>query len=104
MDYSLAALKLMCEQLKQAKQTPSQSSFSYGGILFQRAWVQGLLVSVSNSNDVDNGTPFLLDDGTGVVELQLTPDFLNQNHWLTGMYVMVVGSYIVGDSQFPMIK
>lgn len=129
MDYTLAALKLMCAQLKQAKQTPSQSSFSFGGILFQRAWVQGLLVSVSDSDENDNCSRFLLDDGTGIVELLLSQDFLNQNHWITGtllplhpttfpfsiwpnfycfnnlgMYVMVVGAYIIRADEIPMIK
>ncbi|KMT01797.1 hypothetical protein BVRB_9g210790 [Beta vulgaris subsp. vulgaris] len=104
MDYTLAALKLMCAQLKQAKQTPSQSSFSFGGILFQRAWVQGLLVSVSDSDENDNCSRFLLDDGTGIVELLLSQDFLNQNHWITGMYVMVVGPYVIRADEIPMIK
>lgn len=90
MDFSLAALKLMCAQLKQAKQIPSQSSssYTYSGILFQRAWVQGLLISVSDSNEIaedDNCSRFLLDDGTGVVELSLSQEYLNQNHWRTGI-------------------
>lgn len=44
MDYSLAALKLLCCQLKHAREVPSQNSFTLGGILFQRAWLQ---VSIS---------------------------------------------------------
>jgi hypothetical protein len=40
MDYSLAALKLFCSQLKQAREVPSQHSYTLGGILFQRAWLQ----------------------------------------------------------------
>lgn len=113
MDYSLAALKLMCSQLKQAKQTTSQASFTYAGILFQRAWVQGLLVSASGpdddddndyDNNNDNRSRFLLDDGTGVVKLFLSQEFLNQNHWFSGMYVMVVGAYVVPAGEIPMIK
>ncbi|KNA21992.1 hypothetical protein SOVF_038040 [Spinacia oleracea] len=109
MDFSLAALKLMCAQLKQAKQIPSQSSssYTYSGILFQRAWVQGLLISVSDSNEIaedDNCSRFLLDDGTGVVELSLSQEYLNQNHWRTGMYVMVIGGYVVRAGEVPLIK
>ncbi|XP_021767392.1 uncharacterized protein LOC110731814 [Chenopodium quinoa] len=107
MDYTLAALKLMCAQLKQSKQTPSQSSFTFGGILFQRAWVQGLLVSVpdnNNDDDDDNRCRFLLDDGTSVIELFLSKSYLKQDNWVTGMYVMVVGPYLVPAGKNPMIK
>ncbi|KAJ8426307.1 hypothetical protein Cgig2_007830 [Carnegiea gigantea] len=99
MDYSLAALKLMCGQLKQAKQTPSPSSFTLGGILFQRAWLQGVLVSIS-----DDRSCFILDDGSGVIELLIAADFLTQDHWQLGMYVMVVGAYFIRDDGTPMIK
>lgn len=40
MDFGLAALKLVCAQLREAKETQSQDSFTLGGILFQRAWLQ----------------------------------------------------------------
>jgi len=40
MDYSLAALKLLCSQLKEAGEVASQNSFTLGGLLFQRAWLQ----------------------------------------------------------------
>lgn len=40
MDYGLAALKLLCVQLKDARETPSQNALTLGGILFQRAWLQ----------------------------------------------------------------
>uniref|UniRef100_A0A7C8ZH24 Uncharacterized protein n=1 Tax=Opuntia streptacantha TaxID=393608 RepID=A0A7C8ZH24_OPUST len=99
MDYSLAALKLMCGQLKQAKETPSQSSFTLGGILFQRAWLQGVLVSISH----DRST-FILDDGSGVIELSIAADFLTQDHWQIGLYVMVVGGYFIREGGTPMIK
>ncbi|GAB2214911.1 hypothetical protein Droror1_Dr00019278 [Drosera rotundifolia] len=97
MDYNLAALKLMCAQLKDAKPTSSQANFSLGGILFQRAWLQGVLV-----DSFDEGR-FVLDDGTGVVELAVSGDFRNRD-WQLGMYVMVVGGYFVGSGQLPMIK
>ncbi|GAB2285484.1 hypothetical protein Dimus_019933 [Dionaea muscipula] len=96
MDYNLAALKLMCRQLRDAKETATQSAFSLGGILFQRAWVQGILVSSSDDH-------FILDDGTGVIQLSLCGDFRNR-HWQIGMYVMVVGGYFVGSDHLPLIK
>ena len=70
MDYSLAALKLLCVQLKDARQIPSGNALSLGGILFQRAWLQGVLVA----NDGDGRV--LLDDGTGFIELLIVGDFL----------------------------
>ncbi|XP_011005819.1 PREDICTED: uncharacterized protein LOC105118353 isoform X1 [Populus euphratica] len=97
MDYSLAALKLLCVQLKDASETPSQNALTLGGILFQRAWLQGILVS----NDGDGR--LLLDDGTGVIELCLSADF-RLRHWDLGMYVMVVGGYFVRHGETPMIK
>lgn len=86
MDYSLAALKLL--RVQDTSETPSQNALTLGGILFQRAWLQGILVS----NDGDGR--LLLDDGTGVIELCLSPDF-RLRHWDSGMYVMVVGGYFV---------
>ncbi|KAL3518474.1 hypothetical protein ACH5RR_021063 [Cinchona calisaya] len=107
MDYSLAALKLLCSHLKKVDQvaSDSQSSFSLGGILFQRAWVQGILVSVLSSSSTTTSETgcFLLDDGTGIIELHLSGDFRNRL-WETGMYVMVVGGYFVRTGDLPMIK
>ncbi|XP_057955740.1 uncharacterized protein LOC131149368 isoform X1 [Malania oleifera] len=97
MDYSLAALKLLCGQLKNARQTPSQNAMNLGGILFQRAWLQGVLVSAS-----DDGR-LLLDDGTGVICLALSGDF-RLREWKIGMYVMVVGACFVSTGEPPMIK
>nr|KJB83694.1 hypothetical protein B456_013G259000 [Gossypium raimondii] len=97
MDYSLAALKLLCGQLKDARGTPSQSALTLGGILFQRVWLQGVLVS----NDDEDC--LLLDDSTGIVELNLSGDF-RQRQWKTGMYVMVVGGYFVRTGDIPVIK
>ena len=79
MDYSLAALKVMCGQLRKAKETASQNAFTLGGVLFQRAWLQGVLVSVSD----DAQGRFVLDDGTGVIHLSLSGDFLHRN-WKIG--------------------
>ncbi|XP_020552629.1 uncharacterized protein LOC105170774 isoform X2 [Sesamum indicum] len=103
MDYSLAALKLLCVQLKSAVQTPSQNSFTLGGILFQRAWLQGILVSAPCSTDSGGNGQFLLDDGTGVIELILSGDFRSRR-WEAGMYVMVVGGYFDRAGDLPMIK
>ncbi|KEH29927.1 putative recQ-mediated genome instability protein [Medicago truncatula] len=97
MDYSLAALKLFCSQLKLAREVPSQHSFTLGGILFQRAWLQGVLVS---SND--GSGPLLLDDGTGIIELSLSGEF-RQRQFKAGMYVMVVGGYATRATGEPSV-
>ncbi|KAJ9188748.1 hypothetical protein P3X46_000115 [Hevea brasiliensis] len=97
MDYSLAALKLLCVQLTDARETPSQNALTLGGILFQRAWLQGILVSK------DGDGRLLLDDGTGVIQLSLSGDF-RLRRWDIGMYVMVIGGYFVGTGESPMIK
>lgn len=118
MDFNLAALKLLCAQLKHARQTPSQKAFTLGGILFQRAWIQvsialcvraflfyftyflvqfhlhlqinpklagfqGVIVSVPSATDDGESGRFLLDDGTGVIELLLSRDFRGRN-WDSG--------------------
>ncbi|KAK3043605.1 hypothetical protein RJ639_001667 [Escallonia herrerae] len=100
MDYSLAALKLLCVQLKLVRQTHTQSAMTLGGILFQRAWLQGILVS---SPSVASDGRFLLDDGSGIVELSLSGDFGNRQ-WKTGAYVMVVGGYHLRAGDLPVIK
>ncbi|KAF8396487.1 hypothetical protein HHK36_018110 [Tetracentron sinense] len=97
MDYSLGALKLLREQLKHARETSSQTAMTLGTILFQRAWLQGVLVSGS-----DEGR-FVLDDGTGLIDLSLSHDFRHRE-WKIGMYVMVVGGYFVRTGDSPMIK
>ncbi|KAI4322353.1 hypothetical protein L6164_022057 [Bauhinia variegata] len=99
MDYSLAAWKILCAQLKDAREVASQNRFTLGGILFQRAWLQGVLVFTSDGD----GRSLLLDDGTGVINLSLSGEF--RNHlWRVGMYVMVVGGHIVRTGEPPMIK
>ncbi|RWW21723.1 hypothetical protein GW17_00014109 [Ensete ventricosum] len=109
MDYSLAALKLFCGELKDVRPASASSvAATLFGILFQRAWLQGR---------------FLLDDGSDVIELLLSaesqprqwkigrskttkltsfdpPPMLLQSKSfplflaVSGMYVMVVGPYI----------
>ncbi|XP_031736186.1 recQ-mediated genome instability protein 2 isoform X1 [Cucumis sativus] len=126
MDYSLGALKLLCRQLKDARGTPSHPTANLGGILFQRAWLQGILVSV----DKENGK-LILDDATGTVELSLSRDFLLRPWSLgifpttspfsflllhfeldslafffcfcSGMYVMVVGAFLFRTNELPFI-
>ncbi|XP_060169708.1 uncharacterized protein LOC132600510 isoform X1 [Lycium barbarum] len=103
MDYTLAALKLLCSQLHYAKETKThqnQPAFTLSGILFQRAWLQGVLVSTPTT---DPSGRFLLDDGTGIIELQLIGDFLPLS-WEKGMYVMVVGAYFVQKGSLPLVK
>ncbi|KAK8463969.1 hypothetical protein PHAVU_011G088600 [Phaseolus vulgaris] len=97
MDYSLAALKLLCSQLKEAGEVASQNSFTLGGLLFQRAWLQGVIVSASDTGSL------LLDDGTGLIELSLTGEFRHRG-WQLGMYVMVVGGYVARAGELPLIK
>ena len=82
MNYSLAALKVLSWQLKEAREMPSQKAMSLGGILFQRAWLQGVLVSVSS-----DGGCFLLDDGTGILQLSLSADF-RLRPWTTGLSIL----------------
>ncbi|KAI3427552.1 uncharacterized protein J3R85_009382 [Psidium guajava] len=109
MDYSLAALKLLSFQLKEAIEATSSSlssssssssshnAFTLGGLLFQRAWLQGVLVLVLDKERL------LIDDGTGVVELSLPGEF-RLRPWKAGMYVMVVGAYFMRAGELPMIK
>ncbi|XP_021899065.1 recQ-mediated genome instability protein 2 isoform X2 [Carica papaya] len=99
MDYSLAALKVLSAQLKDAREAPSQNALTLGGILFQRAWLQGVLLSAAGGDD----SRLLLDDGTGIVELGLAGEF-RLRPWNSGMYVMVVGGYLVRTSDIPIIK
>ncbi|KAG6785450.1 hypothetical protein POTOM_011181 [Populus tomentosa] len=73
---------------------PSQNASTLGGILLQRAWLQGILVSN------DGGGRLLLDDGTGVIELCLSGDF-RLRHWDLGMYVMVIRGYFVRPGETP---
>ncbi|XP_022730760.1 uncharacterized protein LOC111285537 [Durio zibethinus] len=100
MDYSLEALKLLCGQLKDALEIPSQNALILGGVLLQRAWLQVFffysflfpffnqisyftflsffLQGVLVSNDDDDS--LLLDDSTGIVELGLSGDS-RQRQW-----------------------
>ncbi|KAI5322534.1 PREDICTED: recQ-mediated [Prunus dulcis] len=98
MDYNLAALKLLCVQLKDAQETSSENAMELHNIIFQRAWLQGILVQVPA-----DGECLYLDDGTGVIELSLRPEFRGRP-WNIGMYVMVVGRYMVRTDEPPMIQ
>ncbi|XP_019199526.1 PREDICTED: uncharacterized protein LOC109193146 [Ipomoea nil] len=105
MDYTLAALKILCSQLTAVTEATSysQPALSLGGILFQRAWLQGVLVSKPSPSNNDDGR-FLLDDGTGVIELKFSGDYLQNDAWELGMYVMVVGGYFVRKDGTSFIK
>ncbi|XP_059429019.1 uncharacterized protein LOC132162807 [Corylus avellana] len=103
MDYSQVRLKLLYAQLKDATKIASQNAMTLIGILFQRAWLQGVLVSALDEND-DVEASLLLDDSTGVVKLSLnSPDF-RLRPWKTRMCVMVIGGYNAGAVEPPMIK
>uniref|UniRef100_A0A1J3DR99 RecQ-mediated genome instability protein 2 n=1 Tax=Noccaea caerulescens TaxID=107243 RepID=A0A1J3DR99_NOCCA len=97
MDYSLAAVKVLNSQLRDAKPTPSQNATALGGVLFQRAWLQGVLISCGGDD------PVVLDDGTGLVELSLSSDFATRQ-WKSGMHLMVVGVYVIRTGEIPLIK
>lgn len=62
--------------------------------------LQGVLVSGSR----EKGS-FILDDGSGVIQLSLSGDFL-QGKWKLGMYVMVVGAFSLPPTPThpPLIK
>lgn len=45
----------------------------------------------------------MLDDGTGVIGLTISGDFL-QRQWFVGMYVMVVGPYLLRAGESPVVK
>ncbi|XP_051120726.1 uncharacterized protein LOC127244297 isoform X2 [Andrographis paniculata] len=102
MDYNLAALKLLAVHLRSARRAPSQNAYALGGILFQRAWLQGVLVSTPSADGDESGR-FILDDGTATIELSLTSDFRRQR-WEAGMYLMVVGFYSDREGDLPVIK
>uniref|UniRef100_J3LRM6 Uncharacterized protein n=1 Tax=Oryza brachyantha TaxID=4533 RepID=J3LRM6_ORYBR len=101
MDYSLAALKLFGCQLAGATEAPSSESDGASqaqmlyGIRFQRVWLQGVVVLADYR--VGAGL-LLLDDGSCVAEITLTPKEAEGQPWQEGMYVMVLGSYSGKDS------
>ncbi|XP_050370070.1 uncharacterized protein LOC126788146 [Argentina anserina] len=65
------------------------------GVLFQRAWLQGLLVSADR---------LLPDDGTGLIEFCLSPEFRRRRPCNAGMYVLAVGRYTLRTNEPPMIQ
>uniref|UniRef100_A0A0D9VXJ0 RecQ-mediated genome instability protein 2 n=1 Tax=Leersia perrieri TaxID=77586 RepID=A0A0D9VXJ0_9ORYZ len=96
MDYSLAALKVFGCQLAGATYPASsepesipQAQMLYG-IRFQRVWLQGVVVLTDYG--VDGGI-ILVDDGSCVAEITLTPKETEGQPWREGMYVLVIGSY-----------
>ncbi|KAF0927423.1 hypothetical protein E2562_032728 [Oryza meyeriana var. granulata] len=99
MDYSLAALKLFGCQLAGATEASSSDGTSQAqmlyGIRFQRVWLQGVVVLADYRVGAGH---LLLDDGSSVAEITLTPKEAEGQPWREGMYVMVIGSYSGKDS------
>lgn len=101
MDYSLPALKLLIGQLHghagpRSTAPGAPPVMAMGNLLFQRAWLQGVLVAGSDPERK------LLDDGSGVIELHYSKEFQEQQ-WKTGMYVLVVGAYAIINGS-PILK
>ncbi|XP_024366845.1 uncharacterized protein [Physcomitrium patens] len=97
MDYSLAAVKMFISHLKPAKPATELTqnggtAFAIGSLVFQRAWLQGVLVQ-----GADKGS-FFLQDGTGSIPLQMGAE-----SWKPGMYVLVVGAYLIGADGSPFV-
>ncbi|PUZ37573.1 hypothetical protein GQ55_9G130300 [Panicum hallii var. hallii] len=108
MDYTLAALKIFGSQLAGSTEAPSSEGSSPAqmifGIRFQRAWMQGVLLS-ANYNEAGEGR-LVLDDGSCVADLFVLPKEAEGRLWQPGMYVMVIGAYIAEQSKdnYPAIK
>ncbi|OEL37172.1 hypothetical protein BAE44_0001811 [Dichanthelium oligosanthes] len=108
MDYTLAALKIFGSQLAGSTEAPSSEGSAPAQMLFsirfQRAWMQGVLLSANYSESGE--ARLLLDDGSCVADLFLVPKEGEGRLWRAGMYVMVIGAYISGESKdnYPAIK
>ncbi|ESQ36047.1 hypothetical protein EUTSA_v10009077mg [Eutrema salsugineum] len=99
MDYSLAAVKMLISQLRDAKPTSSQNATALGGVLFQRAWLQGVLVF----DQVISDGRMVLDDGTGLVELGLCSDFAHRQ-WKSGFGTIFISLLVFGLVTIVRIK
>lgn len=108
MDYTLAALKIFASQLADSTEAPSSDGSSASQMLFnirfQRAWVQGVILSANY--DETGGGRLLLDDGSCVADLFVSPKEAEGRLWRAGMYVMVIGAYIAPESKenYPAVK
>ncbi|XP_020393712.1 uncharacterized protein [Zea mays] len=108
MDYTLAALKIFGSQLASCTEAPCSEGCSaaqmLSGIRFQRAWVQGMILSTDYNES--GGGRLLLDDGSCVANLFVLPREAEGRFWRPGMYVMVIGAYIAAESRdnYPSIK
>lgn len=86
MDWKLHAPKLFIAQVCNSsvrirKGLPTVRAL--GGLLFQRAWLQGVVLpGLSNVDDL------YLDDGSGVIQLILLPKFRRPD---VGAYMLVLG-------------
>lgn len=65
---------------KKAKEMTSQKAFTFGGVLFQHAWLQGVLASASG----DAQSRFVLDGSTGIIRFSCFGVFFHQD-WKVGM-------------------
>jgi len=97
MDYSLAAVKMFVAHLKPAKPAKELASnggaaFAIDSLIFQRVWLQGNLVLGTDNAGLS------LQDGTGVLPLQMGQESLKP-----GMYVLVVGAYLLGADGTPFL-
>ncbi|XP_062209391.1 uncharacterized protein LOC133911201 [Phragmites australis] len=108
MDYTLAALKVFGSQLAASTEAPSSEGSSAAqmlfGIRYQRAWIQGMLLS-ADYNEAGEGR-LVLDDGSCVADLFVLPKEAEGRQWRAGMYVMVIGAYVAAESKdnYPAIK
>ncbi|XP_059429025.1 uncharacterized protein LOC132162819 [Corylus avellana] len=103
MDYSLVALKLLCAQLKDATKMAPQNAMTLDGILFQRTWLQGVLVSAPDENN-NVEAPLLLNDSTGVVKLSLNSANSRLHPWKTDTKIFTLRIYSAGAVEPLVIK
>ncbi|XP_044955094.1 uncharacterized protein LOC123405491 [Hordeum vulgare subsp. vulgare] len=96
MEYSLAALKVFVSQLEESTAAHSSEGSSSAkmlfGIRFQRAYRQGVVVRADYN--VGDGRLFV-DGGSCVTELMLWPEDAKGMPWRPGMYVLIIGAYIL---------
>ncbi|KAH9551723.1 hypothetical protein CY35_09G028000 [Sphagnum magellanicum] len=99
MDYSLGAVKVLIAQLQAAQEVPRTGgvTMSLGSLLFQRAWLQGIIVESPDQESL------WLDDGSGVLKLVFVKD-LKMPSWKPGMYVLVIGAYLFASTGVPFLK
>lgn len=78
---------------KKAKEMTSQKAFTFGGVLFQHTWLQGVLASASG----DAQSRFALDGSTDIIRFPCFGVFFHQD-WKVGMSAHAQGGYYVPPS------